>query len=260
MSEAKIHEPNLAIHVEDLTVNYGSHPALWDVDLDVPPGVMAAIVGPNGAGKSTLLKAILGLVTPTAGHVYILGRPFGEQRRRVGYVPQRTSVDWDFPTRVLDVVTMGLYGELGWLRRPGRAERERAVAALEQVGMVDYQDRQIAQLSGGQQQRTFLARALVQDADVLFLDEPMAGVDATSEAAILSVMRDLRAEGKTLLVVHHDLQTVRTTFDWMALLNVRLIAQGSVEEVYTRENLQEAYGGNVALLAATPQEDRPLGT
>ncbi len=248
MTPNPLHEPDLAIHVEDLTVSYGAKPALWDVDLDVPPGVMAAIVGPNGAGKSTLLKAILGLIRPTAGHVYLKGRPFREQRRRVGYVPQRSSVDWDFPTRVIDVVTMGLYGNLGWLRRPGARERARAEAALEQVGMAEYRDRQIAQLSGGQQQRTFLARALVQDADVLFLDEPMAGVDARSEAAILEVMRALRADGKTLLVVHHDLQTVRTTFDWMVLLNVRMIAQGPVDEVYTRENLHAAYGGNVALL------------
>lgn len=243
-----VHEPDLAVHVEDLTVAYHAKPVLWDVDLDVPPGVMAAIVGPNGAGKSTLLKAILGLIRPTAGHVYVFGRPYAEQRHRVGYVPQRTSVDWDFPTTVADVVGMGLYGRLGWLRRPGRAERERAHAALEQVGMSEYRDRQIAQLSGGQQQRTFLARALVQDADVYFLDEPMAGVDATSERAILEVLRELRDRGKTVVVVHHDLQTVRTTFDWMMLLNVRAVAQGPVEEVYTAENLHATYGGQVALL------------
>jgi len=243
-----VHEPDLAVHVEDLTVAYHAKPVLWDVDLDVPPGVMAAIVGPNGAGKSTLLKAILGLLRPTAGHVYLFGRPYAEQRHRVGYVPQRTSVDWDFPTTVADVVEMGLYGRLGWLRRPGRAERARALSALEQVGMSDYRDRQIAQLSGGQQQRTFLARALVQDADVYFLDEPMAGVDATSERAILEVLRELRDRGKTVVVVHHDLQTVRTTFDWMMLLNVRAVAQGPVEEVYTAQNLHATYGGQVALL------------
>jgi len=243
-----VHEPDLAVHVEDLTVAYHAKPVLWDVDLDVPPGVMAAIVGPNGAGKSTLLKAILGLIRPTAGHVYLFGRPYAEQRHRVGYVPQRTSVDWDFPTTVADVVEMGLYGRLGWLRRPCRIERARALSALEQVGMSDYRDRQIAQLSGGQQQRTFLARALVQDADVYFLDEPMAGVDATSERAILEVLRELRDRGKTVVVVHHDLQTVRTTFDWMMLLNVRAVAQGPVEEVYTAQNLHATYGGQVALL------------
>jgi len=243
-----VHEPDLAVHVEDLTVAYHAKPVLWDVDLDVPPGVMAAIVGPNGAGKSTLIQAIMGLVRPTAGHVFVHGRPYAEQRHRVGYVPQRTSVDWDFPTTVADVVTMGLYGRLGWLRRPGRAERRQADAALEQVGMLEYRDRQIAQLSGGQQQRTFLARALVQDADVYFLDEPMAGVDATSEQAILSVLRDLRDRGRTVVVVHHDLQTVAATFDWVLLLNVRAIAQGPVSEVYTAENLQSAYGGQIALL------------
>ena len=248
-----VHEPGLAVHVEDLTVAYQSRPVLWDVDYDVPPGVLAAIVGPNGAGKSTLIQAILGLVRPTAGHVTIHGRPYDRQRRRVGYVPQRTSVDWDFPTTVAGVVGMGLYGELGWLRRPGRHERERVDAALEQVGMSAHRDRQIARLSGGQQQRTFLARALVQDADVVFLDEPMAGVDATSEAAILAVLRGLRDRGTTVIVVHHDLQTVRATFDHVMLLNVRAVAQGPVEEVYTAENLHATYGGQVALLDAAVQ-------
>jgi manganese/zinc/iron transport system ATP- binding protein len=205
-----LHEPGLAVHVEDLTVSYHAKPVLWDIDFDVPPGVMAAIVGPNGAGKSTLIKSILGLVKPTAGHVRIHGRPYHSQRDRVGYVPQRSSVDWDFPTNALDVVTMGLYGHLGWLRRPGRKERDKAMHALSLVGMQDYADRQISQLSGGQQQRVFLARALVQEADVYFLDEPMAGVDATTERAIVDILRKLRDAGKTVIVVHHDLQTVQT--------------------------------------------------
>jgi manganese/zinc/iron transport system ATP- binding protein len=248
MDEAPLHEPRLALHVEDLTVSYQGRPALWDIDLDVPPGVMAAIVGPNGAGKSTLIKAVLGLVKPVAGHVTIFGRPFRAMRRRVGYVPQRSSVDWDFPTSALDVVTMGLYGHLGWLRRPGRRERGEAMAALAQVGMQDYAGRQISQLSGGQQQRVFLARALVQRADLYFLDEPMAGVDATTERAVVDILRGLRDQGKTVIVVHHDLQTVRSYFDWLLLLNVRVIAQGPVREVYTPENLHQAYGGQVALL------------
>jgi len=243
-----LHEPNLALHVEDLTVSYAARPVLWDIDLDVPPGVMAAIVGPNGAGKSTLIKAVLGLVTPAAGHVTIFGRPYREQRRRVGYVPQRSSVDWDFPTTALDVVTMGLYGHLGWFRRPGRGEREAAARALELVGMADYAGRQISQLSGGQQQRVFLARALVQEADVYFLDEPMAGVDATTERAVVAILRKLRDQGKTVIVVHHDLNTVRSYFDWLLLLNIRVIAQGPVAEVYTAENLRRAYGGQIALL------------
>jgi manganese/zinc/iron transport system ATP- binding protein len=246
--DAPLHEPRLALHVEDLTVSYHGRPALWDIDLDVPPGVMAAIVGPNGAGKSTLIKAILGLVKPVAGHITIFGRPFRAQRRRVGYVPQRSSVDWDFPTSALDVVTMGLYGHLGWLRRPGRRERDQAMAALTQVGMQDFAARQISQLSGGQQQRVFLARALVQQADIYFLDEPMAGVDATTERAVVDILRALRDQGRTVIVVHHDLQTVRSYFDWLLLLNVRVIAQGPMPAVYTAENLHQAYGGQVALL------------
>ncbi|WP_036479047.1 metal ABC transporter ATP-binding protein [Nitratireductor basaltis] len=244
----KPHEPQLALHVEDLTVSYDSKPVLWDIDVDIPPGVMAAIVGPNGAGKSTLIKSVLGLVSPTAGHVRLFGRSYASQRRRVGYVPQRSSVDWDFPTTVLDVVTMGLYGQLGWLRWPGRRERDAAMHALRQVGMQDFANRQISQLSGGQQQRVFLARALVQQADIYFLDEPMAGVDATTERAIVDILRELRAQGKTLIVVHHDLQTVRSYFDWMVILNVRAVAQGPVDAVYTAENLRKAYGGQIALI------------
>lgn len=250
-----LHEPGLAVHVEDLTVSYAARPVLWDIDFDIPPGVMAAIVGPNGAGKSTLIKSILGLVRPTAGHVTILGRPYKDQRRRVGYVPQRSSVDWDFPTTAIDVVLMGLYGQLGWFRRPGPAERAKAIDALSRVGMEDFANRQISQLSGGQQQRVFLARALVQDADVYFLDEPVAGVDATTERAIVAILHALRDAGKTVIVVHHDLQTVRTYFDWMVILNIRVIAQGPVSEVYTGENLKRAYGGQVALL----DRDKVLG-
>ena len=242
------HEPRLAVHVEDLTVSYHDRPVLWDIDLDIPPGVLAGIIGPNGAGKSTLIKTILGLVRPAAGHVYIHGRPYSEQRRRVGYVPQRSSVDWDFPTTALDVVTMGLYGQLGWLRRPGRREAEKARGALEMVGMAELAERQISQLSGGQQQRVFLARALVQDADVYFLDEPFAGVDATTERAIIEILRELRAGGKTVIAVHHDLQTVRSYFDWLLILNVRGIAQGPVAQVYNAANLRAAYGGQAVLL------------
>ncbi len=218
------HEPSLALHIEDLTVSYDSKPVLWDIDLDIPPGVLAAVVGPNGAGKSTLIKTVLGLIRPSAGHVYLFGRPYGAQRGRVGYVPQRSSVDWDFPTTAQDVVTMGLYGRLGWLRRPGRREHRLAQEALEQVGMEDFASRQISQLSGGQQQRVFLARALVQDAELYFMDEPLAGVDATTERHILGLLQALRSRGKTVVVVHHDLQTVSSYFDWLVLLNVRVIA------------------------------------
>jgi manganese/zinc/iron transport system ATP- binding protein len=238
-----------AVEVEDLTVAYRDKPVLWDVDVTVPPGVLMAIVGPNGAGKTTLIKAVLGLVRPAAGQVLVHGRPYEEQRRLVAYVPQRGTVDWDFPTSVLDVVTMGTYGALGWLRRPGRAERERALAALGQVGMSDFAGRQISQLSGGQQQRVFLARALVQDAQVYLMDEPFQGVDATTEVAIVQLLQELRAGGKTVIVVHHDLQTVADYFDWVTLLNVRRIASGPVDEVFTDENLRLAYGGRVPLLS-----------
>ena len=238
-----------AVEVEDLTVAYRDKPVLWDVDVTVPRGVLMAIVGPNGAGKTTLIKAVLGLVRPAAGQVLVYGRPYEEQRRLVAYVPQRGTVDWDFPTSVLDVVTMGTYGALGWLRRPGRAERERALAALAHVGMGDFAGRQISQLSGGQQQRVFLARALVQDAQVYLMDEPFQGVDATTEVAIVQLLQELRAGGKTVIVVHHDLQTVADYFDWVTLLNVRRIASGPVDEVFTDENLRLAYGGRVPLLS-----------
>ncbi len=242
-----------AIEVTDLTVAYGERPALWDVDLAVPHGVLMAIVGPNGAGKTTLLKSILGLLRPAAGEVRIAGRPYREQRRRVGYVPQRGSVDWDFPTTVLDVVMMGRYGELGWLRRPGRRERELAVEALGRVGMRDYANRQISQLSGGQQQRVFLARALVQEAPIYFMDEPFQGVDATTERAIVALLQELRAAGRTVVAVHHDLQTVPEYFDQVLLLNVRRIAAGPVAEVFTDDNLRETYGGRVGFLARTAE-------
>jgi manganese/zinc/iron transport system ATP- binding protein len=242
-------EPQLkAIEVTDLTVAYRDKPVLWDIDLDVPSGILMAVVGPNGAGKTTLIKTILGLIKPAAGQVLIHGKPYHLQRRIVGYVPQRGSVDWDFPTNVLDVVMMGRYGVLGWLRRPGSQEQKAAMAALEKVGMLSFANRQISQLSGGQQQRVFLARALAQDAEIYFMDEPFQGVDATTERAIVSLLQALRQAGKTVVVVHHDLQTVHEYFDWVTLLNVRRIASGPVSEVYTEQNLRLAYGGRVAFL------------
>ena len=237
-----------AIQVTDLTVAYQDKPVLWDIDLDVPPGVLLSIVGPNGAGKTTLIKAILGLVRPAAGNVLIYDKPYDAQRQIVGYVPQRGSVDWDFPTNVLDVVMMGCYGALGWIRRPGKKERELAMQALEKVGMQAYTTRQISQLSGGQQQRVFLARALVQDATVYLMDEPFQGVDATTERAIVTLLQELRADGKTVVVVHHDLQTVTDYFDWVMLLNIRRIASGPVDEIFTSDNLRETYGGRVAFM------------
>jgi len=236
-----------AVEVNDLTVAYRDKPVLWDIDLTVPRGVLMAIVGPNGAGKTTLMKSILGLMKPIAGSVSILGRPYRDQRRQIGYVPQRGSVDWDFPTTVLDVVLMGTYGTLKWFRRPGAVQNAAARDALVKVGLLDLADRQISQLSGGQQQRVFLARALVQNAAVYFMDEPFQGVDATTETAIVSLLRELRTAGRTVLVVHHDLSSVRDYFDWVTLLNVRKIASGPIADVFTEANLKQTYGQRVPL-------------
>jgi manganese/zinc/iron transport system ATP- binding protein len=247
---------DLAIEVMDLTVAYRDKPVLWDVDMSVPSGVLMAIVGPNGAGKTTLIKAILGLVDISAGRVLVSGKTYEEQRRRVAYVPQRGSVDWDFPTTVLDVVMMGRYGELGWIKRPGAREKQAATEALEKVAMSDYAHRQISQLSGGQQQRVFLARSLVQDADVFLMDEPFQGVDATTERAIVTLLQELRDSGATVVCVHHDLQTVTEYFDWVTLLNVRRIASGPTRENFTEENLRATYGGRMAWLKSASQTER----
>jgi manganese/zinc/iron transport system ATP- binding protein len=237
-----------AVEVHDLTVAYRTQPVLWDVDLSLPEGQLIAIVGPNGAGKSTLLKAVLGLVKPITGWVKVFGEPYERRRSWVGYVPQRESVDWDFPTSALDVVTMGLYGRIGWLRRPSRRHREIAIDCLEKVGMADFAGRQISQLSGGQQQRVFLARALAQEARLYLMDEPFAGVDATTERAILTLLQELKEQGRTVVAVHHDLQTVAEYFDHVALLNMRLVAAGAVAGTFTTDNLQRTYGGRLTVL------------
>lgn len=246
----------MALEVRDLTVAYQKQPVLQDVNLRLPGGHLVGMVGPNGAGKSTLLKAVLGMLPVIEGEVAFYGKPLRSVRRWVGYVPQRNSVDWDFPTDALDVVLMGRYGHLGLVRRPGRKDREIAMEALEQVGMAQYARRQISQLSGGQQQRVFLARALAQDARIYLMDEPFAGVDAATERAIIGLLSRLKAAGKTVVVVHHDLQTVPEYFDWLVMLNRRVIAAGPTQAVFTREHLQEAYGGQLISLppaaAASP--------
>lgn len=234
-------EVNYVVEVEDMTVAYHIKPVLWDVDLNIPKGVLFAIVGPNGSGKTTLIKAILDLIKPISGEVLFDGKPYKEYRSYVGYVPQSESVDWDFPASVLDVVMMGRYGKLGWFKRPREEDRQLSMDALEKVGMEDYLNRQISQLSGGQQQRVFLARALVQDAEIYFMDEPFKGVDAKTEKTIIKLLKDLRDGGKTIVAVHHDLQTVEEYFDWVALLNKQIIASGPVEEIFTNENINKAY-------------------
>lgn len=239
--EASADAAQPVIAVRDLTVAYNESPVLWDVDLDIEPGKITAIVGPNGAGKSTLLKAILGLVPTAAGSVRVFRETLPKVRSRVAYIPQRGSVDWDFPTDALDVVTMGRYGHVGWFRRPGSNDRHIAEEALRKVGMSSYAKRQISQLSGGQQQRVFLARALAQEADLYLMDEPFVGVDAITERAIVELLRDVRDAGKTVVAVHHDLQSVPEYFDNVALLNIQMIAAGPVSTVFTEQNLRSTY-------------------
>jgi len=236
-----------ALAIEGLSVAYGATQAIEGVSASFASGAMSAIVGPNGAGKSTLLAAALGQVAPLAGRVRFFGTTLDRARRRVAYVPQRAGVDWDFPARVHDVVAMGLYAELGLFRRFGPAHRARIAEALERVGMAEFAGRQIGALSGGQQQRVFLARALVQGADLYLLDEPFAGVDAATEAAIVDVLRGLRNAGAAVVAVHHDLATVPEWFDAVLLLNRRVIAAGPVAETFTRANLSETYGGRLAI-------------
>ncbi len=236
----------LSIH--DMTVAYQRRPVIWDIDYDAPLSKLVAIIGPNGAGKSTLIKATMDLVPKVAGMVRFFGQPYEDVRSRVAYVPQRTSVDWDFPVSALDVAAMGLYAKIGWFKRVSKKYRLLAMEALDRVGMADYAKRQIRQLSGGQQQRVFLARALAQEADLYLMDEPFAGVDAATERAIVSILHELRTSGKTALVVHHDLQTVTEYFDHVILLNMRVVASGPVETAFTPENLRRTYGGKLALL------------
>src|SRR5262245_946998 len=238
------------LDIHDVTVAYHRRPVLWDVDLTIEEPQLAAVCGPNGAGKSTLIKAVLGLVPMASGRVRIFGQPISAVRKRIGYVPQRESVDWDFPVSVLDVVLMGTYGQLGWIRRPGKSQRQWARHCLEKVGLATYEHQQIGQLSGGQQQRVFLARALAQRADIYFMDEPMAGVDAATERMIFEVLQELRADGKTIIAVHHDLRTVPQYFDYVVLLNVRLVAAGATPTAFTPDNLRKTYGGRLALLDA----------
>ncbi len=237
-----------AIVVNDLTVAYKEKPALWDIDIQIPQGVLLSVVGPNGSGKTTLIKAMLGLIKPAAGSVSYFGKSYKQMRKKIAYIPQRNSVDWDFPTTVMDVVLMGRYGHLGWFSRPGITDKELAMKALEQVDMADFSDRQINQLSGGQQQRVFLARALVQDAEIYFMDEPFVGVDVATEKAIVELLKTLRSKGKTVIVVHHDLQTLKEYFDWVLLLNIRKIACGPVKDCLTKKHLQLTYGGRTFTL------------
>src|SRR5580692_970878 len=236
------------LEVEQLTVNYEKTSVLWDINFVIPEKKIVGILGPNGAGKSTLLKALLGLVKPISGHISFFGKPLSEVRQKVGYVPQRSSVDWDFPITAFDLVMMGRYGKMGLLKWASKEDREATRAAIEQVEMLAFADRQIGQLSGGQQQRLFIARALVQDADIYLLDEPFAGIDLATEKTLLILFEALRKKGKTLLIVHHNLASTENYFDWLILLNTCLIATGSVGEVFNQQNIWRTYGRSSILL------------
>jgi manganese/zinc/iron transport system ATP- binding protein len=243
----QVENPVLEIH--DLTVSYNKKPVLWGLDLTIPKGVITGIIGPNGAGKSTLLKTIMNLIPLSSGYVKMFGKDLNEIRDKISYVPQRESVDWDFPASVMDVVLMGRYSKLGLFKRPRKSDKDVAMECLQKVGMDAFAQRQISQLSGGQQQRIFLARALAQDADLYFMDEPFAGVDAATESAIIELLREMAAKGKTVIVVHHDLQSAAEYFNWILLLNLRLVASGPTDKVFTPKLLQETYGGKLTVLS-----------
>lgn len=242
------------LEIHDLTVSYHRKPALYGIDLELAEGSLVGIIGPNGAGKSTLIKSIMGMVPTSGGWIKIFGKPAHKDYTRVGYVPQRESVDWDFPVSVLDVVLMGRYGHVGWLRRISKKDRAIACECLEKVNMLPFADRQIGKLSGGQQQRVFLARALAQESDLYLMDEPFAGVDAVTEKAIIDLLRELRDQGKTLLVVHHDLSTAKDYFDQLLLLNMRLVAMGDADKTFTRGLLQKTYGGRLTIFTEVARQ------
>ncbi|MEM6736700.1 MAG: metal ABC transporter ATP-binding protein [Bacteroidota bacterium] len=240
---------NPVLEVHDLTVSYEKKPVLWGIDFTIPKGALCGIIGPNGAGKSTLIKAIMNLVDINSGYVKIFDKELDSIRKQVSYVPQKESVDWDFPASVMDVALMGRYSRLGLFKKPRKADKDAAMKALEMVGMDMFSKRQISQLSGGQQQRVFLARALVQEAEIYLLDEPFAGVDAATEKSIVELLKNLASQGKTIIAVHHDLQSVENYFDWVLLLNLRLVSSGPISEVFTPSLLEETYGGKLTLLS-----------
>jgi manganese/zinc/iron transport system ATP- binding protein len=230
------------LDVEQLTVNFGKTPILWDISVQVESGKIIGILGPNGAGKSTFIKTLMGMISPLSGKVSFFGKPLKKVCNRIAYVPQRESVDWDFPITALDLVLMGRYAKLGWFRLPRKADKEAAFHYLEKVGMGAFSKRQISELSGGQQQRIFLARALLQEADLYFFDEPFSGVDMTTQRVIIEAFHELKDQGKTIFVVHHDLHTVSSYFDEVIMLNMRLIGHGTVKKMFNDEMIQKTYG------------------
>lgn len=249
----------IALKVEQLSVNYDKTPVLWDISLEIPKGKLIGIIGPNGAGKSTFIKTALGLLKPISGKIEFFSKPLKDVRKKIAYVPQRESVDWDFPITVRDLVLMGRYGKLGIFSRPKKADIEATEYYLEMVGMQGFADRQISQLSGGQQQRIFIARALLQEAEIYFLDEPFSGIDLASEKVIIEILKKLRNQGKTVFVVHHDLNTVEKYFDWIILINMRLIGCGATHDFFTSELLNVTYGKNFALFDEAVKLSQQIG-
>jgi manganese/zinc/iron transport system ATP- binding protein len=244
--------PINALDIHNITLAYNAQPVIVNITFSVPQGVMCALIGPNGAGKTSLLKAMVDLIKPVTGTIRVLGKPYTETRSRVAYVPQRSTVDWDFPTTVFDVVMMGCYQSIGWFKWPSKQNRLDVLHALEMVAMQDYAERPISQLSGGQQQRVFLARALVQKADLYLMDEPFVGIDMATEQMIVTLLKNLRSEGKTIIVVHHDLQTAPLYFDWGVLINRSLIAHGPLDHIFTKEHINITYGRTIKS-RATPE-------
>ncbi|HSJ67446.1 MAG TPA: metal ABC transporter ATP-binding protein [Anditalea sp.] len=244
---AQVEKPVLEIH--DLTVSYGKNPILWNIDFSLPHGILAGIIGPNGAGKSSLIKAIMGLLEVNSGYIRVFDSEMDTVRKKISYVPQRESVDWDFPASALDIVMMGTYHKLGLFNRPGKKEKALAIKCLEKVDMANFQERQISELSGGQQQRVFIARALAQEADIYFMDEPFAGVDISTENTIVELLKEMTKAGKTVIVVHHDIHSASRYFDWIIMLNMHLIASGPTDQVLTEQLLQKTFGGKLSLLS-----------
>ena len=250
---------NPIVEVHDLTVSYQKKPVLWDIDISLPQGKIIGIIGPNGAGKTTLLKVIMGLLSSDSGYVKLFGKSIKQVRKQISYVPQKESVDWDFPASVLDVVIMGRYARLGLFQRPQKIDQEKAMACLQKVNMAQLANRQIAQLSGGQQQRVFLARALAQEAQLYLMDEPFAGIDVSTEKMIIDLLKTMACEQKTIVVVHHDLQSAAKYFDWSILLNMRVVAAGPTQEVLTPTLLQETYGAQLTILSKLDELIREQG-
>jgi len=246
-NKSPIKSPVIELH--NATVTYQSKPAIWNVDYQIPEGKMVGVIGPNGSGKTTMLKATMGLIPLSSGFAKLFGKDLEEVRHKIAYVPQRSSVDWDFPANVFDTVLMGRYRKHNLFSRTTKHDKEIAWDALKKVHLESFAKRQIAQLSGGQQQRVFIARALAQQAELYLLDEPFAGVDATTENTIINLLKEMNQEGKSIVVVHHDLNTVSKYFNWLVMMNTRLIASGPTEEIFTTQILQNTYGGRLNILS-----------